>query len=146
MAQVFIGCVIANRVPQRKGREVRPAVSAFGTRRSKCEWAGNQEATDLRDRYGGRGGPPLVIRSVHGVGRSLHFHPERGQHMRRMTLSATVLGMLFSLSTPLLAHDSNRLSAQTIAARQKYLGVDNVDAKTGAVRSDRVILSWVGVS
>jgi len=66
--------------------------------------------------------------------------------MRRMTLSAAVLGMLFSLSTPLLAHDSKRLSAQTIAARQKYLGVDNVDAKTGAVRSDRVILSWVGVS
>jgi hypothetical protein len=38
------------------------------------------------------------------------------------------------------------LSAETIAARQHYFGLDNVDPKTGAIRSDRVILSWTGVS
>jgi L-ascorbate metabolism protein UlaG (beta-lactamase superfamily) len=36
--------------------------------------------------------------------------------------------------------------AETIALRRRYLGRDNVDARTGAVRRDRVILSWVGVS
>ena len=34
----------------------------------------------------------------------------------------------------------------TIAARQHYFGVNNVDPQTGAVRPDRVILSWTGVS
>lgn len=38
------------------------------------------------------------------------------------------------------------LSAETIAARQHYFGIDNVDPATGAVRDDRVILSWMGVS
>ena len=37
-------------------------------------------------------------------------------------------------------------SKDTIAARQKIFGFDNVDPKTGAVRSDRVIMSWMGVS
>lgn len=36
--------------------------------------------------------------------------------------------------------------AETIAARQHFFGVRNVDPKTGAVRPDRVILSWFGVS
>ena len=36
------------------------------------------------------------------------------------------------------------LSDQTIAARQHYFGLDNVDPDTGAVRKDRVILSWQG--
>jgi hypothetical protein len=39
-----------------------------------------------------------------------------------------------------------RLPEATIAARQKFLGLDNVDPRTGAVRSDRVLLSWIGVS
>ena len=38
-------------------------------------------------------------------------------------------------------HHERRLSAETIAARQKFLGSMNVDSKTGAVRSDLVILS-----
>ena len=66
--------------------------------------------------------------------------------MRKATLSAAVLGMLFSLATPLSADDSRPLPAETIAARQKFLGLENVDPGTGAVRSDRVILSWIGVS
>ena len=41
---------------------------------------------------------------------------------------------------------NTRLSKKTIAARQKYFGFDNVNPRTGAVRSDRVIMSWVGVS
>lgn len=38
-----------------------------------------------------------------------------------------------------------KLPAQTIAARQKYFGSEDV-APDGAVRRDRVILSWTGVS
>ncbi|MFB8009277.1 MBL fold metallo-hydrolase [Nocardia sp. NPDC056000] len=34
--------------------------------------------------------------------------------------------------------------AETIAARQRFFGADLVDAETGAVRSDRVVLSWFG--
>ena len=37
-------------------------------------------------------------------------------------------------------------SAETIKARQHYFGYDNVDPDTGAVRSDRVIMSWAGVA
>ena len=36
--------------------------------------------------------------------------------------------------------------AQTIALRQKYFGAANVDGRTGAVRRDKVIMSWVGVT
>ena len=39
-----------------------------------------------------------------------------------------------------------RQSKETIAARQRFFGVDNVNPKTGAVRTDRVIMSWMGVS
>ena len=41
---------------------------------------------------------------------------------------------------------SGRQSKETIAVRQKYFGLDNVNPNTGAVRTDRVIMSWVGVS
>lgn len=34
--------------------------------------------------------------------------------------------------------------ARTIAARQRFFGTDTVDAGTGEVRPDRVVLSWVG--
>ena len=34
-------------------------------------------------------------------------------------------------------------SAATIAERQRFFGVENVDARTGEVRSDRVIMSWL---
>jgi len=46
-------------------------------------------------------------------------------------------------------HDDGRhehLGAATIAARQRYFGIENVDPRTGHVRDDRVILSWTGVS
>ena len=35
---------------------------------------------------------------------------------------------------------------ETIALRQRYFGAQNVDPQTGAVRRDRVILSWFGVT
>ena len=44
------------------------------------------------------------------------------------------------------AAEPKQLRAETIAARQHYFGTENVDAATGAVRSDRVIFSWTGVS
>ena len=37
-------------------------------------------------------------------------------------------------------------SRETIAARQRFFGKQNVNAKTGAVRSDRVIMSWFSVA
>ena len=37
-------------------------------------------------------------------------------------------------------------SAQTIGLRQRYFGAANVDPSTGAIRRDRVIMSWVGVT
>jgi len=66
--------------------------------------------------------------------------------MRKLTLSMAVLCTLVLLSRAIRADDSRPLPAETIAARQKFLGLDNVDPRTGAARSDRVILSWIGVS
>jgi len=66
--------------------------------------------------------------------------------MRKLNLSMAVLCTLVSLSPAIRADDSRPLPAETIAARQKFLGLENVDPRTGAVRSDRVILSWIGVS
>jgi len=43
-------------------------------------------------------------------------------------------------------HHRGRLPAETIAARQRFFGLDNVDPRTGAIRDDLVILSWTGVS
>ena len=57
--------------------------------------------------------------------------------------SVTVLAGVSALLAPVGAA---QLSDETIAARQHYFGLDNVNAKTGAVRRDRVILSWTGVS
>src|SRR6267143_4743754 len=73
------------------------------------------------------------------------IRPKRRKHMRKAA-SAAVLVILFSLSASVHADDSRPLPAESIAARQKFLGLDNVDPGTGAVRSDRVILSWIGVS
>jgi len=39
--------------------------------------------------------------------------------------------------------DSERAATVTIAARQKFFGVENVDPRTGDVRRDRVIFSWI---
>jgi glyoxylase-like metal-dependent hydrolase (beta-lactamase superfamily II) len=49
--------------------------------------------------------------------------------------------LLCSLSEPVLA--KSHTSAATIAARQKIFGLDNVDPKSGEVRDDQVIFSWL---
>ncbi|MFL5311640.1 MAG: MBL fold metallo-hydrolase, partial [Myxococcales bacterium] len=36
-----------------------------------------------------------------------------------------------------------RVSSAVVAARQKIFGTENVDAKTGRVRNDKVIFSWI---
>ncbi len=41
---------------------------------------------------------------------------------------------------------SGKQTPETIAARQKWFGMDNVNPRTGAVRTDRVIMSWGGIS
>jgi len=40
-------------------------------------------------------------------------------------------------------HDHGRASAATIAARARFFGAENVDQRSGDVRRDRVIFSWV---
>jgi|RhiMetdeSRZDD1v2_1073273.scaffolds.fasta_scaffold313980_1 hypothetical protein len=70
----------------------------------------------------------------------------------KMLLSVATVVML--LTAPVAAdefkwvgaHQQRPLPAETISARQKFFGLDNVDPRTGAVRSDLVILSWTGVS
>src|SRR5262244_3922183 len=64
----------------------------------------------------------------------------------RSQLSVAILALSFSLTAPATAHEVKPLSAETISARQKFFGLDNVNPMTGAVRDDRVILSWTGVS
>jgi hypothetical protein len=46
-----------------------------------------------------------------------------------------------SLTEPVIAKTHS--SAATVTARQKIFGLENVDAKSGAVRDDRVVFSWL---
>jgi hypothetical protein len=77
-----------------------------------------------------------------------------GRLPRRAVLKASVVALLAglisasSLTQPgaVEAPQEQPLSNETIAARQHYFGLDNVNPRTGAVRRDRVILSWMGVS
>ena len=46
-----------------------------------------------------------------------------------------------SLTEPAAAGGAG--SSEVIAARQKFFGIQNVDPKTGAVRDDQVIISWI---
>ncbi|MGW0249076.1 MBL fold metallo-hydrolase [Nocardia goodfellowii] len=67
---------------------------------------------------------------------------------RRLIGRRTVLGGALGAGV-LLGTGRLRASAQpgdprTVGARQRFFGVENVDPETGAVRSDRVVLSWVG--
>lgn len=69
----------------------------------------------------------------------------------RRILEGRVRGLLASaiaLITLVFAGSAraHNVSEQTIAARQHFFGVDNVNPRTGAVREDRVIMSWYGVS
>ena len=62
--------------------------------------------------------------------------------MRALISLIAVAGLaLCSLTEPGFAE--SRASAATTTARQKVFGLDNVDPKTGEVRDDRVIFSWI---
>ena len=76
----------------------------------------------------------------------------------RAALLALLVGVLALIVGPLsqpaaansngavaTAAQADVLPPATIAARQKFFGTQNVDPTTGAVRSDRVIMSWAGV-
>jgi hypothetical protein len=83
----------------------------------------------------------------------------RGVHMifqRKGVLAGALCSAAFCIASlqttiaqPIFADDdegNQRLAPATILARQHYFGIENVDAKSGAIRRDRVILSWTGVS
>lgn len=62
--------------------------------------------------------------------------------MRGFVSTIAAAGLLLcSFSEPGIAN--SHTSAATTAARQKIFGLDNVDPKTGEVRDDRVIFSWL---
>jgi len=63
--------------------------------------------------------------------------------MHKKVLAMAAAGLLSALLTaPAIAHNPHSNPART-AARQKIFGLQNVDARTGAVRDDRVIFSWI---
>jgi hypothetical protein len=64
--------------------------------------------------------------------------------MERRHLPVAALLSFFCISPVAFAHDrDHRDPAATIAARQRFFGAENVDARTGEVRPDRVIFSWI---
>src|SRR4051812_11068288 len=62
--------------------------------------------------------------------------------MRRLGVMACVAALCALIACPAVAS----AASPTVAARQHFFGVENVDPVTGAVRDDRVILSWFGIS
>jgi L-ascorbate metabolism protein UlaG (beta-lactamase superfamily) len=67
----------------------------------------------------------------------------------RMGLIVPLAGLIGGSWMPVEASSPHRhraLDPESIAARQRFFGLDNVDPRTGDVRPDRVILSWTGVS
>lgn len=68
-----------------------------------------------------------------------------------LALSALVLAPAAGAHAPAGAQGGGAVAGaaslqETIALRQRYFGAENVDARTGAPRRDRVILSWFGVT
>jgi hypothetical protein len=66
----------------------------------------------------------------------------------RLRLRPSLLVSLAILSSAALAapdkgKDHNKPDPATIAARQKVFGAENVDARSGQVRNDKVIFSWI---
>src|SRR5277367_3169287 len=67
--------------------------------------------------------------------------------MNRRYFPCTGLTAVLCLSTLATAQAGDRDhrcdDPVTIAARQRFFGAENVDARTGEVRRDRVIFSWI---
>ena len=56
---------------------------------------------------------------------------------------AFLLSAVFSYVSPVVADPRHGVSDDTIAARARFFGAENVDTRNGEVRADRVIFSWV---
>ncbi len=77
--------------------------------------------------------------------------------LRLPLLAAALAGITLGVSVPAASaadgavmekgkFNPTQQSAATIAARQKWFGLDNVNPKTGAVRNDVMIMSYAGIS
>jgi hypothetical protein len=56
---------------------------------------------------------------------------------------AFMLSAVIGCVSPVVAAPGQGVSEDTIAARERFFGAENVDAVSGQVRADRVIFSWV---
>ena len=56
---------------------------------------------------------------------------------------AFILSAVIDCVSPVVAAPGQGVSQDTIAARARFFGAENVDAVSGQVRADRVIFSWV---
>jgi hypothetical protein len=56
---------------------------------------------------------------------------------------AFILSAVIGYVSPIVAAPGQGVSQDTIAARERFFGAENVDAVSGQVRADRVIFSWV---
>ena len=56
---------------------------------------------------------------------------------------AFILSAVIGCVSPVVAAPGQGVSQDTIAARERFFGAENVDAVSGQVRADRVIFSWV---
>jgi hypothetical protein len=62
----------------------------------------------------------------------------------KLTLATAILiSSVCAWTGTAASEDDARSNAATIAARQKFFGAENVDPRSGDVRRDRVIFSWI---
>src|SRR5262252_8378982 len=65
---------------------------------------------------------------------------------RQLSILRTAAFAALCMSTVVIARDddsSHHVSHATVVARQKIFGKNNVNARTGRVRGDKVIFSWI---
>jgi hypothetical protein len=62
---------------------------------------------------------------------------------RAFFVLAFVLSAVIDCGSPAVAAPGQGVSQDTIAARARFFGSENVDAVSGEVRADRVIFSWI---
>ncbi|QIS03908.1 MBL fold metallo-hydrolase [Nocardia brasiliensis] len=67
-----------------------------------------------------------------------------GRLIGRRTMLGGVLGAGALLAAGRLTASADPGAPRTVSARQRFFGVETVDARTGAVAADRVVLAWVG--
>lgn len=62
---------------------------------------------------------------------------------RVLFVLASIMSVAVGGVSPALAHDPHDAGADTVAARARFFGAENVDQGNGQVRGDRVIFSWI---